>query len=226
MLKKITLDNFLNCKLKLGLGGKELIHQNRQLKLVKDAVEYFSNKDNLNKILEKVKSSNSDLNNDYFYSMYFEFKKDIIPSDSNEIKELLKYDYYKNKENMNDNEIEYFLKNNPVEFEETYISHGFHRACCMIGRLIREKSYIPFYIYKIKYFYQIMNPGINRWKKISTPADKFCFTEDTILAIMDIKQNNKTNIIISSDWRSKIKEGRYKKSNINIIDENNEKFLR
>ena len=66
---------------------------------------------------------------------------------------------------MNENEIKDFLKNNPVEFEDTYISHGFHRACCMIGRLIRKQSYIPFYVYKIKYFYQIKNPGIKDGEK-------------------------------------------------------------
>ena len=49
---------------------------------------------------------------------------------------------------MSDDELEIFLKNNPVEFDNGFIRHSYHRACAMIGRLINGKKYIPFYMHK------------------------------------------------------------------------------
>ena len=47
---------------------------------------------------------------------------------------------------ITDTDIELFLKKNPVEFDNGYVRHSYHRACAMIGRLINNKSYIPFVV--------------------------------------------------------------------------------
>ena len=41
MIKYFTLDEFLNCRLKHGFGEKEVIHQNKKLKLVKIYCKLF-----------------------------------------------------------------------------------------------------------------------------------------------------------------------------------------
>ena len=46
---------------------------------------------------------------------------------------------------MNDNEIKKMLKKNPLEITGKGFSSGRHRACAMIGRLIRGEPYIPIY---------------------------------------------------------------------------------
>ena len=36
------------------------------------------------------------------------------------------------------------LKENPVEFDNGFIRHNYHRACAMIGRLIKGKTIYSF----------------------------------------------------------------------------------
>ena len=43
--------------------------------------------------------------------------------------------YYKSLEDLSDEEIEKMLKENPVEFQNGFIKHSYHRAVAMIGRL-------------------------------------------------------------------------------------------
>ena len=54
---------------------------------------------------------------------------------------------------MTDEEIYNFNKNNFVEFERDTIRHGTHRVYAMIGRLVREEKYIPFYISKDRFLH-------------------------------------------------------------------------
>jgi len=47
---------------------------------------------------------------------------------------------------MSDFEIMTLLKKHPIVVKEGNIIHGKHRVCAMIGRLIKNKPYISFYI--------------------------------------------------------------------------------
>ena len=94
-------------------------------------------------------------NNFFIYSIIFGFKKNVIPYDkvnfyinNKKSPNIYSYTYYDSLPNMDDKEISKLLKSKPLEIYDNGFSSGRHRACAMIGRLIREESYIPIYAYK------------------------------------------------------------------------------
>ena len=79
-------------------------------------------------------------------------------------------EYFKKKKDMSDSDIEEFLRTNSVEFDNGFIRHGYHRACAMIGRLIRGEKYFPFYMLKVNiYSKPRRKDGIHR---IYSPVSK------------------------------------------------------
>ena len=52
----ISLEYFLDMVISGGAGGKEIINQNETLKTIKDIVNFFSNKENLNEVRKKINS--------------------------------------------------------------------------------------------------------------------------------------------------------------------------
>jgi len=135
-------------------------------------------------------------------------------------------DYYNSLEMMTDEELEIFLKNNPVEFDNGFIRHSYHRACAMIGRLINGKSYIPFYMKKSQIYDEPrkhdgmsrVEPLINNVKGLSNitiPSGEFTVCQSGILALMGIRDNDDVDIIISTEARNQLFEG-----NINFIRTN------
>ena len=57
--------------------------------------------------------------------------------------------YYESLSNMTDAEIKDFLEKNPLPIRNKSFLSGRHRIVAMIGRIIKKKKYIPFYIYHI-----------------------------------------------------------------------------
>lgn len=91
-------------------------------------------------------------NNYFFYCVKFSFKKNVIPySDANDYIKANGYpyiytsDYYNALDDMDESSIIKLLRNQPIEVESGCITSGKHRAFAMIGRLIRNNSYIPFF---------------------------------------------------------------------------------
>ena len=139
----ISLDYFLRMELQKGGGGKEMVTNNHTLNTIEDVVNYYSDKNNL----EEQKSKLNPSNWQYFNCMTAGFKKDV--GDHHELGwDNMTEEYYSNLKDMSDDEIEKFLKENPVEFDNGFIRHSYHRACAMIGRLINGGKYIPFYMKK------------------------------------------------------------------------------
>jgi hypothetical protein len=94
-------------------------------------------------------------NNFFVFPMIYEFKKNVVPyKNANKyIGEKNKYTlyskaYYENLESMSDDEIKIFLKSNPIEIKEGAIVSGKHRTFAMIGRIVKNKSYLKM---KVKY---------------------------------------------------------------------------
>ena len=118
---------------------------------------------------------------------------------------------------MSDDEIELFLKQNPVEFDNGFIKHSWHRACAMVGRLLAGKKYIPFYM-KCEQIYDRAreHDGIHRIKPLINnvtglhtlgdyiPSGEFTICQSGILALMGIRQNDDIDIIISSEARKQL----------------------
>ena len=137
----ISFSYFMNMELANGGGGKEIIKQNGELKKIGDIVQFYQNPDNLDKIKTQLKPKNWQ----YFNCMMAEFRHNV--GDHHELGwENMTKEYYEGLDLMTDKEIEKFLKDNPVEFQNGFIKHSFHRACSMIGRIIKGKPYIPFYM--------------------------------------------------------------------------------
>jgi hypothetical protein len=152
-------------------------------------------------------------------------------------------EYYESLDLMTDKQIESFLKNNPVEFDNGFIRHNYHRACAMIGRLISGKPYIPFYM-KTSQIYDEprKHDGKHRIKPLTTnvygiqevlnlgiPASEFTITQSGILALMGIRENDDIDIIISSKIRDKVFNGNKGfirlDNGIEIFEEGKSKFM-
>ena len=229
----ISLDYFLNMELAGGGGGKEVITQNLSLSNVKDVYLFYSVPGNV----QTVRSTLNTKNSQYFNSMIAEFRKNV--GSHHELGwETMTEAYYSKLELMSDDELEVFLRDNPVEFDNGYIKHSYHRACAMIGRLIKEKSYIPFYMKKSQiYDNPRKHDGEHRIKPllqnlrgmsdISIPAGEFTICQSGILALMGIRQNDDIDVIISTGARDQLFGGNtnfIRDKGVEIFEPNRGKF--
>ena len=202
----ISLDYFLNMELSDGGGGKEIITQNTKLKTVKDVIEFHKKND--------VSSQLNPSNWQYYNCMIAEFRKNV--GDHHELGwENMTKEYYESLESMSDSEIKSFLINHPVEFDNGYIRHSWHRAMSMIGRLLNGKSYIPFYMKKSQIYdnprerdnLHRVKPLVNNVKNllnVKIPKEHFTICQSGILSLMGIRQNDDLDIIISSEARESL----------------------
>ena len=168
----ITLEHFLECNLyyeKLRHHHRSMISNNNSLNKIKDIVAFYNDDKVVNFFSDQmlretdmsrpfeeplnlnVKFWNSG-NNYFFNCMKYGFRKNVVPyKEANhyirEVKtpELYTSDYYRNLEPMSDEEIEKFLKENPIGIRDGVAMHGIHRIAAMVGRLARGEKYISFY---------------------------------------------------------------------------------
>ena len=203
--KPLLKEDFLDMEMHQGRGGKEIILNGYTLKTVRDVVNYFSNTENLNKTIETLQPTNWQ----YFNCMLAEFRHNV--GDHHVLGwENMTKEYYESLDEMSDAEIANFLEKNPVPFEAGFIKHGFHRACSMIGRLIKGKPYIPFHMDLKKYGGHIKNPveNINFIRILDDfgiPRNEYSISNSAILSLMGIesrvKNNGDLDIVISSKVR-------------------------
>lgn len=91
-------------------------------------------------------------NNFYIYNVIYEFKKNVISykniNNYIEQEEYMIYsnDYYKHLESFDDTELEIYLFFNTFYVTNNSFKHGYHRIFAMIGRLIKNKKYLPIYV--------------------------------------------------------------------------------
>jgi hypothetical protein len=234
----INIEYFLNMELANGGGGKEIIKQNGKLVTVRDIIDYFSDKDRRAKIEATLTPSTWQ----YYNCMMAEFRHSV--GNHHDIGwENMTKQYYESLELMTDEEIEIFLTNTPVEFDNGFIRHNYHRACAMIGRLIAGKPYIPFYM-KTSQIYSTpriqdgkhrVKPlidnvyGIEQIKLLGIPESEYTITQSGILALMGIRKNDDIDIIISSRVRRELFNNNTQfiklPGNIEIFEPNRRKFL-
>ena len=229
----VSKEYFLNMELQKGGGGKEIITNGHTLNTVKDVYMFYSIPGNI----QTVKSKLNPENWQYFNCMLAEFRKDV--GDHHELGwDNMTEEYYNSKEMMTDAEIKRELMLNPVEFGNGFIKHSYHRAVAMIGRLIKRKPYIPFYM-KEELFYDSRrkNDGIfrspplikrlNGLDNVNIPAGEFTICQSGILALMGIRKNDDVDIIISSTARHQLFEDRrefIRTKGVEIFEANKSKF--
>ena len=209
----ISLDYFFKMEIAQGGGGKEVLNQNGTLKTVKDVLMFYIVPGNV----QTVRSTLNSKNWQYFNCMMAEFRKGV--GDHHVLGwENMTEEYYNSLELMSDEELKVFLKEHPVEFDNGFIRHSYHRACAMIGRLVSGKKYIPFYMKKSQiYDNPRKHDGQHRIKPliqnirgisdISIPAGEFTICQSGILALMGIRSNDDIDIIISSEARNQLFNG-------------------
>ena len=165
--------NFLSCGLFYETRREKhrsLVTNGHSLSTIGDIVSFFQKESNL-EFARRELLVESDLsepfaeplklnvkfwncgNNYFFNCLNNGFKKEVVPySKANDyIKSinsptLYSNDYYASLETMTHEEIEEFLRHNPIGVSGQTIVHGIHRACAMVNRLITGKKYIPFYV--------------------------------------------------------------------------------
>ena len=211
----INYEYFMGMELATGGGGKEIVNQNGTLKTVEDVVNFWSDKKNHEKIVEELNPKNWQ----YYNAMMAEFRKNV--ADHHELGwENMTAEYYSSLDEMTDEELEVFLKENPVGFENGMIKHGYHRACAMIGRLVSGKKYIPFYMTRQNVYDVPFKDGVTRIhnpikfvKKLSEldvmgiPRSEYTICQSGILSVMGIRQNDDLDIIISDKLRTALGKG-------------------
>ncbi len=192
--KPLEEEQFLTMPLQKGGGGKEIVLNDYTLKTVNDVIEFYSDKSNVEYIESKLTPSNWQ----YYNCMMAEFRHNV--GDHHELGwENMTKEYYESLPMMTDDEIEMFLKNNPVPFDVCFIKHGFHRAVSMIGRMINGKSYIPFYVKN-----NVVNPtsNIRFLNKIKDwPKTEYTIVQSGLLALMGIRQNSDLDVVVSSNLK-------------------------
>ena len=171
----LSKTEFLEHKLireELRSSHRAIITNNHSLKTVGDIVDFFRNPKYLEQIVENFliespldETFKEPLNlnfkfwncgNNYFLNcVRFGFREGVVPykranSYIGKGSQPLLYsaDYYQSLPEMNDSQIELFLRENPIGVTDGVIIHGIHRSCAMINRLIRNQEYIPLFLGK------------------------------------------------------------------------------
>ena len=217
-----------------GGPSKKILNRNDQLKTVRDVVEFYSDESNIDLVRGELKPDNWQ----YFNCMLAEFRHNV--EDHHKLGwENMTKEYYESLDMMTDKEIEVFNRDNPVEFDNGLMKHGYHRGYAMIGRLIKGKPYIPLYMETEKIYnvawkndnkIRIKNPLYNL-KSLSQLNDldrrEYCLTQSSILALMGVRENDDIDIIISSKLRNELGIGSQyvKRGNIEIFSPNYDKFM-
>ena len=207
----ISLEYFLDMELQHGSGGKEIIHNDKKIKTVREAIEYFSNMENIKNTAKKLTKKN----HQYWNCMWAEFKRNVENHHDRGWENMTK-EYYDSLEPMTDDDIRVALVDDPVKFFGGFLKHGYHRAVSMIGRLINGKEYIPFYMPAGEVFKgNVENPlkyinYIELMDVMGFPKQEYAICNSAILAVMGVdarkNKNGDLDLVFSSKLRKMIEE--------------------
>ena len=207
----INLEYFLDMELQHGSGGKEIIHNDKKIKTVREAIEYFSNMENIKNTAKKLTKKN----HQYWNCMWAEFKRNVENHHDRGWENMTK-EYYDSLEPMTDDDIRVALVDDPVKFFGGFLKHGYHRAVSMIGRLINGKEYIPFYMPAGEVFKgNVENPlkyinYIELMDVMGFPKEEYAICNSAILAVMGVdarkNKNGDLDLVFSSKLRKMIEE--------------------
>ena len=207
----ISLEYFLDMELQHGSGGKEIIHNDKKIKTVREAVEYFSNMENIKNTANKLTIKN----HQYWNCMWAEFRRNVENHHKRGWENMTK-EYYDSLEPMTDDDIRVALVDDPVKFFGGFLKHGYHRAVSMIGRLINGKEYIPFYMPSAEVFKgNVENPlkyinYIELMDVMGFPKEEYAICNSAILAVMGVdarkNKNGDLDLVFSSKLRKMIEE--------------------
>jgi len=143
----------------------DLVTNNGKLIKVKDIVNYLCDDDKFQELDDLTIESDTSKpfissaydmdfwwsgNNYFWYCVKFSFRKNVVPyNHANEYIEsknnplLYSKDYYDSLDQMSTSDITNFLRLHPIEIENNSVVGGKHRVFAMIGRLVRNQTYIP-----------------------------------------------------------------------------------
>lgn len=146
----------------------DIVTDNGRCIKVKDIIEHI--KTNYSKLIQGVeetdtsrpfkKNHNYDMrfwhsgNNFFIYNVAYEFRKNVTAYHdadnyiaNKQLPILYSAEYYESLKMMSETEINKFLCSNLIEVHKNSCISGKHRVFAMIGRLVKDKSYIPIIAY-------------------------------------------------------------------------------
>jgi len=152
----------------------DIITNNKKYISITEIVNYIGDENGLNQLLTSVRETDTSTpfyckhnfdprfwqsgNNYFIYNIKYQFRKGVASYSSanqyiSEKKMPLLYtsDYYESLTAMTEEEIQAFLLKNPIEIRNGAITSGKHRVTAMIGRILSNKPYIPFWAVVIDY---------------------------------------------------------------------------
>jgi hypothetical protein len=206
MYSPISLEYFLEMEVASGGPSKQVLNPNGDLVKVRDFVEYWKSTPRPNLTPQTWQ---------YYNCMEAGFRHDV--ANHHDIGwDGLTTEYYNSLEPMSDDELSEYLETNPVEFDNGFIKHSYHRAFAMIGRLVRGEAYIPFYMETSKIYdipwkndmrIRTTKPTdrlnlLHKLDELGVPREDYCLCQSAILTAMGIRDNDDLDIIISSKLRS------------------------
>lgn len=170
----LSLDDFLNLQVepeksfnwRLRAPHLNIVTRKKKYTSVRKIIEYFS--ENLENLKQEVITTDTSHafeepihidrrfwqtgNNFFINCIIYGFKKGVVPyTEANDYiksgKHPLLYsnDYFESLESMSKEEIESFLKNNPIEIHNNCCRGGKHRVFAMIGYYLKHNHYVPFW---------------------------------------------------------------------------------
>ena len=166
----IDSPNAINWKLRK--KHLDIVTNNGSNKKIRNIVDYLKQPGILDKLSSEVEDTNMTTpfkneinldrrfwntgNNFFFYCVKYQYLKNVVPYDkSNDYIKTLQTpmlyskEYFESLDSMSDEEIINFFKTSKIEITKGAVTSGRHRTFAMIGRLINNKSYIPFQADKI-----------------------------------------------------------------------------
>jgi hypothetical protein len=185
-----------------------------KLKSVQEVVDYFKPPDAIERACSILRPDNWE----YFNCLIAGFRKNVLDTDMHKItgqaeisledrNNTLSPDYYDSLDKMTEEEILAFNKANPIDFGITHIKHGTHRAYAMIGRLIRDEKYIPFYVKKENFNPIIKLRHLSVLDDLGIPRNEYTICQSALLALITNRPNDDLDIVISNRLRNESLDG-------------------
>lgn len=194
---------------------KAICLNNYKLKTVREVIEYWKDENKRREVEKILKPGNQE----YYLNIKYGFRNGVADSGPGSILDYkITPEHFESKKPMTEQEILEFNRSHPLRrFEPHKLSHGTHRIYAMIGRLVRDESYVPFFVPKdilyckkdCPYHHEHSIDPISNIKYLKMlnllPRCEYTIVQSGILTLMGIRKNDDLDIIISSKLKKKLK---------------------